>query len=227
MPSSTGTFNIVVFGEPSVGKTCFIDQFCYGKSFVTYDPGNSVLSNRLIIEGQAFSLTLMDLSTSFMKPEQAMHSTEWAEKMLAEAEGVVLLYNITSSESFQYVTDQAYKLLWRSRKNDEENGEVRMNFGCVLVGNKLDLVIAGNESRAVSKSLADEWAQTQGMRSIEVDSLRREGPERALKLLVQNIKMIERLEGRAEKRFEEETLWKETKSLIRSSLKVAPRLSRS
>lgn len=226
MPSSTGTFNIIVFGGPGVGKTCFIDQFCYGKSFVNYDPDDSVLSHRLVIKGQAFNLTLMDLSTSFMKPEQAMHSTEWVEKMLTEAEGVVLLYSITSLESFECITDQAYKFLWRSRKDDKENGEMHVNFGCVLVGNKLDLVTTENESRAVSKSLADEWAQTQGMRSIEVDSLGREGPERALKLLVQNIKMIERLEERVGKKLEE-TPGKETKSSIRSSLKVASRSSRS
>ncbi|KAF2629313.1 P-loop containing nucleoside triphosphate hydrolase protein, partial [Macroventuria anomochaeta] len=192
---------IVVFGEPSVGKTCFIDQFCYGRSFVIYDPDNSVLSHKIVVDGEASDLTLMDLSTSFLKPEHAMQYTEWAEKMLAEADGIVLLYDVTSLASFEYVIDQAYKFLWgcrrlKSESDEEDGGGERGSFGCVLVGNKLDLVDAGKESKAVGRTLAEEWAQSQGIRSIEMVSLEREGPESALKLLVENIKKVERLEGR-------------------------------
>ncbi|KAL1603236.1 hypothetical protein SLS59_004332 [Nothophoma quercina] len=205
MASSTGVCNIVVFGEPSVGKTCFVDQFCYGKSFVVYDPDNSMSSQKMIIGDQPYHLTLMDLSTSFLKPEQESEYNGWAVKMLAEAEGVVLLYDVTSLESFDYITNQAYKFLRSCRRSeckDEEGttGEKPTSFGCVLAGNKLDLVESGVRVGAVDQSLAEEWAQTQGMRSIGIDSLGKEGPESALKLLVNNTHMIERLEGRSDGR---------------------------
>lgn len=205
--SSPNCYNIVVFGEPSVGKTCFIDQFCYGRSFVIYDPDNSVFSHKIVMDGQISNLTLVDLSTSFLKPENETQHTEWAEKMLAESDGIVLLYSITSFESFEYVINQAYKYVWGSRRlkrmrNEEVGGDERESFGCVLVGNKLDLVVAGKESRAVGRSLAEEWAQTQGVRSIEVDSLGREGPESALKLLVKNIEKVARLERRGDEKHE-------------------------
>lgn len=195
--SSPTCYNIVIFGEPSVGKTCFIDQFCYGRSFVIYDPDNSVLSHKIVVDGRNSNLTLMDLSTSFLKPENALQHPEWAEKMLREADGIVLLYDITSLESFEYIVNQAYNFLWRCRRLRTESdvgagGDERRSFGCVLAGNKLDLVTAEKEGRAVSQSQAEEWVQTQGFRSTELDSLARNGPEQALKILVKSMWKLER-----------------------------------
>lgn len=234
MPSFTGIYNVVVFGEPNVGKTCFIDQFCYGRPFVIYDPDKAVFSHKIIVDNEVSDLTLIDLSTSFLKPEHGMQHTEWAEKMLAEAEGIVLLYDVASLESFNYVNDQAYNFLWQCRrlkcKSDEEpDDEKREIFGCVLVGNKLDLITAGKESREVSQSQAEEWAQTQGFKNVEVDSLGRRGPEEALKLLVRNIKRVENLETLewSDKKEQDEWQGKVKKSSIRSAFKEVFRASRN
>ncbi|KAF9691787.1 hypothetical protein EKO04_010321 [Ascochyta lentis] len=199
MSSSANIYNVVIFGDPGVGKTCFIDQFCYGRSFVIYDPDKSDLSHKILVDGQVSLLTLMDLSTSFLKPKQGVRHIQWAEDIFAKAQGIVLLYDVTSLESFQYITDQAFKFLWSCRRLkfevDEEADEGgREDFGCVLAGNKLDLTTVGSGSREVSQSLAEDWAQTQRIRSIELDSLERGGPGDALKLLVRNIRKMERLE---------------------------------
>ncbi len=191
-------YNIVVLSEPSVGKTCFIDQFCYDKSFVAYDLDNSALSHEIIVDDQVSNLKLMDLSTSFLKPEQGTHPTEWAKRILAQADGIILLYDVTESASLEYITNQAYSYLWCCRRSGAEGAKIagraeRESFGCVLVGNKQDLVATHNKITAVDPSLANEWAQTQGIRSIEIDSLTRAGPQSALKLLVLNIWKLERL----------------------------------
>lgn len=198
--SSPCTYSILVFGEPGVGKTCFVDQFCYGRSFVIYDPDTSAFTHKLVVNDEVSSLTLMDLSTSFLKPEHGTQPIEWAKQMFTEADGVVLLYDVTSLESFEFITDQAYKFLWDCRKlkcagDNEADEEEREGFGCVLVGNKLDLVTTGKRTRKFSQSLAEEWARTQGISSIEVDSLERRGPEDALKLLVTDVKKVERLKN--------------------------------
>ncbi|KAF2996098.1 hypothetical protein E8E13_005037 [Curvularia kusanoi] len=189
--STSDCYNVVVFGEPGVGKTCFIDQFCFGKSFVDYNPDDTEVSHPILVEGQAVNLAFMDLSTAFMKPEHRMHgedSAQWARKMLANADGVVLLYDVTSSESFEYITTPACDYLWESRDYREGGiADERKNFGCVLVGNKIDLVNQTPMSRRVSQELANGWASTQGMNSIEVDSLAEDGPKSALRLLVKNI----------------------------------------
>lgn len=188
-------YNIVVFGEPSVGKTCFIDQFCYGKSFVPYDLENDSLTHEIVVDGQATNLKLMDLSTSFLKAEQSMHPTEWAENILAEADGVVLLYDITNPSSLEYTIKQAYEFLWSCRRSKgvESGADEWKSFGCLLVGNKRDLVPTHIGNRKASQNIAEEWAQMQGIRSIEVDSLARAGPERALKLLMKHVWRLEKL----------------------------------
>ncbi|UPX21226.1 uncharacterized protein EKO05_0011420 [Ascochyta rabiei] len=225
MSSSTKIYNVIVFGDAGVGKTCFIDQFCYGRSFVIYNPDDSVLSHRIVVDDQASLLTLMDLSTSFLKPEHGVQHVEWAEDMLANAQGIVLLYDVTSLESFQYIIDQAYKFLWKCRrskcKNDDEADDGREDFGCVLAGNKLDLAIIEPGSREVSQILAEDWAQTQHIKSIEMDSLEREGPECVLKLLARNIRKTERLDGwkvNREEKQEQDTKGKK-KISIRGTLK--------
>lgn len=222
--STSAPYNVVVFGEPSVGKTCFIDQFSYGRSFVAYDLDNSALPHEIIVDGRASELTFMDLSTSFLKPEQSLHPTDWAEKILAEADAVVLLYDITNSSSFEYVIKQAYGFLWDCRrKAGVYAGENQYrSFGCVLVGNKYDLVSSGQKDRAVSQNLADEWAQTQGITSIAVDSLAEVGPKSALKLLVKNVRKLERLgfiTPRDGANHDEEAALLEAQSPVRSTLR--------
>lgn len=217
------SYNIVVYGEPSVGKTCFIDQFSYGRSFVAYDLDDSTSSHGIVVDGQASKLKLMDLSTSFLKPEQSMHPTDWAEKILTKADAVVLLYDITSSSSFDYLINQAYAFLWecRRRKGAYAGLDQYRSFGCVLVGNKYDLVSSGRKGSAVSQNLADEWAQTQGIRSIVVDSLAKFGPESALKLLVKNVQKLERLglmEASSVTKQEEQIALPKVQSTVRDTL---------
>ncbi|KAJ4369439.1 hypothetical protein N0V86_009274 [Didymella sp. IMI 355093] len=230
---AASTYDIVVFGEPSVGKTCFIDQFCYGKSFVTYSPDDGISMHEIVVDGRSVKLTLMDLSTSFLKPENAVQHPEWAEKMLSKADGVVLLFDVTSTESFEYITKQAYNFLWGCRESkkgidDAAGGDERQSFGCVLAGNKLDLVTAKQEARAVSQALAEEWARSQGFRSTELNSLVRNGPEQALKLLVKNVWKLERLNllvAKEEEQPGESTGENESNTSIRNKIKAVLRSS--
>jgi GTPase SAR1 family protein len=230
---AASTYDIVVLGEPSVGKTCFIDQFCYGKSFVTYSPDDSIGMHEIVVDGRSVKLTLMDLSTSFLKPENAAQYPEWAEKMLRKADGVVLLFDITSTESFEYITKQAYNFLWGCRKSkkgidDAAGSDERQSFGCVLAGNKLDLVTAKQEARAISPALAEEWARSQGFRSTELTSLVRTGPEQALKLLVKNVWKLERLDllvAKEEEQSAESTGETESSTSIRNKIRAALRPS--
>ncbi|KAF3044565.1 hypothetical protein E8E11_006385 [Didymella keratinophila] len=104
-------YNIVVFGEPGVGKTCFVDQYCFGESFIAYTPDDSIETHEIAVDRRCVKITLMDLITSFLKPETAAQYPEWAEKMLREADGVVLFYDITSMENFEYIAGQAYRFL--------------------------------------------------------------------------------------------------------------------
>lgn len=184
--------------------------------------------HEIVVDGRSSQVRLMDLSTSFLKPENEAHYPEWAGRMLREANGVVLLYDVTSTESFEYITRQAYNFLWGCRRlgkdMDGVNTHERRSFGCVLAGNKLDLVTAKQAARAVSQSVAEEWAYTQGFRNLEFDSLASCGPERVLKLLLKSLRNLEQMglmDGKTEAQQTGRTETKEKGSSLLNTIKDA------
>jgi GTPase SAR1 family protein len=193
--------NIVVFGESGVGKTCFADMFTFGNHFVRYDPFQEERYRRdFNVNGRPVSLSLDDLSSTPQREENSYISAAMHyRKILQEADGIVLLYDITNEESFEYITNQAYTYIYLCRKflnetlgegglrgesGNHQREEMTKEFGCVLVGNKKDLMGSGKGKRAIAGSMAKEWAHSQGFEHFEVSSNDRSEVEEAMRTLV-------------------------------------------
>jgi GTPase SAR1 family protein len=87
--------------------------------------------------------------------------------------GFILLYDITSKQSFDHIIDNGYKRILDNRKRRTAEGPDGIpypsglqRFGCVLVGNKCDR----EDQRQVDRDLAQWWADSQGIKFFEIDS---------------------------------------------------------
>lgn len=134
----------------------------------------------------------MDLSlTTLRSGEENLHRAIF-NGMISGADGVVLLYDVTSRASFERITNEGYMrvLLNREEKSKGIHHVTGIQrFGCILVGNKVDLAA---ERREVNEEEAEEWAESQGFKYIELTSNEQTAILEAMKTLVRNITKAER-----------------------------------
>ncbi|CAO2651435.1 Nn.00g040050.m01.CDS01 [Neocucurbitaria sp. VM-36] len=230
------TARIVVFGESGVGKTCFTDMFLEGKTFIQYSAVLPDMRGRsLSISNEDWSLWFMDLSSTVLRDPDPTFRSHFFETTLARSDGVVLLYDITSKVSFEKLIDEAYFHMWTCRRTNnpyiEKDPTSKQRFGCILVGNKADIVRADPGKREVKREMAEQWAQSQGFSHIEVTSNERAEVEEAVEALIKSIKLAQRRDAdeieehkRATKEGEEEMKgagWQQHKGSIGDRLKLA------
>ena len=192
-----------------------------------------ILSRKLDVEGAEWELGMMDLSSTPIREEHASQpgaslSSDFIVAILSSRSGVVLLYDITSQHSFENITQFGYQhlILNRHRRDPETQTPYpagMQRFGCVLVGNKADLA---SEKREVDSEVAQEWADSQGIKFFEVSTRDRNAIEEAMRALV---KSVIRAERRDKEDLEEERILiaEEQKSQAKSDTVVVESEKRS
>lgn len=156
------TDEYVIFGESQVGKTCFLNQVYQTPPDLDYESHYS-----MNIDGESMECKFMDLSSTTLRAAEPTFQSDIFIMSLSKAVGIVLIYDVTSLESFEHVTEDAYMALWTC-KGYMGGGVVGKSCECILVGNKADLVEKDPHKREVSKDLAEQWAQSQGMQHLEL-----------------------------------------------------------
>lgn len=151
---------------------------------------------KLSVEDSHLEADFLDFSSTTIRTAGPNFSSEYFTRSLSSAPGIVLLYDITSKESFEYITNQAYMYLWMCRRY-LHGGVGAKHCDMVLVGNKTDIVLGEPDKRQVDKDLAEEWAQSQGMKHFEVTTYDRQQLEEVARTLMV---AIEKTKRRIEKR---------------------------
>nr|XP_028566919.1 ras-like protein family member 10A isoform X1 [Podarcis muralis] len=139
------TLSVAVLGAPKVGKTAIIRQFLYHDFTETYSPTERRRTYRpsVIFNGNMYDMKIMDVpyltafpaNSSQLSPSFPLAHQEWSDlksRGLRNTDAYVLVYDICSPESFEYV-----KMI---RQQIQENrasssGEAPI----IVVGNKRDL----------------------------------------------------------------------------------------
>ncbi|CAI6337637.1 unnamed protein product [Periconia digitata] len=203
---------VVVVGAQDVGKSCFVGMFCRNERFPMnneweIDDTQNQFSKAIQIEEETWYIQAHDL---VLTPSQESHTgvrdSYWSS-LLARARGVILLYDITDEKSYESVTKADYEtiltfrqeVLLHSERVPDPNSQANQvflgtfrRFGGLLVGNKLDKVIDGQEqNRQVPKSLAAEWADMHGMKHFEIDTHSQKRLGDVMRELIQMIKKNE------------------------------------
>lgn len=161
-------FNIVLVGEPGVGKTCFFTQFAKSRFNMVYEPtiGIDFSIKYIIIEESMVKLTVWDLSG-------LPQFRSLGQSYLRGARGVLLCYDVTNSISFENL-DTHIKLI-----KDHSFYEPRI----MLVGNKSDL----EESRTVTKQEGLDFANKNNFLFMETSALDTTNIELAFLILAKKV----------------------------------------
>lgn len=137
-------YHVIFLGDSNVGKTSFLhllhhDAFATG---LTATVGVDFRVKRLTVDNKNFALQLWDTAG-----QERYHSL--TRQLLHKADGVVLMYDVTSRESFSHVR------YWLDCLQDAGADEVAM----VLLGNKMDC----EEERQVPTEAGRRLAQELGI----------------------------------------------------------------
>lgn len=154
-------FKVIVCGDPSVGKTSLISRFTRNFFKRTYlaTIGVHLTEKYVTVNEKSSKLILWDVAG------QSKFST-FRKQFYNGAHGVILVYDVTDSTSFQNV-----KKWYTDVKSSSDNIEG------IIIGNKMDL----NTDRQVSTQNLEELSSELGLAAFETSALTGENVELAFK----------------------------------------------
>ena len=162
---------ILLLGNSTVGKTCLIERYANGTFREEYisTSGMDFYSKNVIIDKKNVYVKLWD--TAGQERFKAL-----TPSYLRNAEGVMVVFDITSSESFEGIKDwlDSIKTYF---------GEKSMTIPIIIVGNKIDL----EDERDVEKNDAIKFANEYRYKYFEVSAKTGEGVDDAISELIKQI----------------------------------------
>ncbi|CAD5221181.1 unnamed protein product [Bursaphelenchus okinawaensis] len=138
-------YKVVFVGDSAVGKTCFLHRFCHNRFKALFNAtiGVDFTVKNVKVNERVVAIQLWDTAG-----QERFRSI--TKQYFRKADAVVLLYDITSEQSFLNIRN------WISSVQNGVDEECAM----ILVGNKIDLCPT-EESRAVgykdAKAIANEF----------------------------------------------------------------------
>ncbi|PRP79790.1 hypothetical protein PROFUN_12544 [Planoprotostelium fungivorum] len=162
-------YRITVIGAGAVGKSALTVRFIQGNFVERYDPTiEDSYRKQVEIDSSACILDIMD--TAGQEEYSALR-----DQYMKTGEGFVLVFSITSRQSFE-VTQRLRTNILRMKMEDQE-------FPVVLTGNKKDLVA----ERQVTEQEGREQAEKFGVPFVETSAKTNEGVEDVFFTLVRQI----------------------------------------
>ena len=164
------TCKILLIGDSSVGKTCLISKYAIGVFNEDYIStiGFDSRQKEEIINNEKVLVKIFDTAGQ----ERFKSITA---NYLRNAEGVILVYDLTSTESFENL-----KFWIESIKNNLGNDEP---IPIIIIGNKIDL----EDARQINKSVAEKFAKDNNYKYFETSAKTGEGVDDAFREIVKQI----------------------------------------
>ena len=162
------TCQILIIGDSSVGKTSLITRYTNGTFKEEYlaTVGLDYYSKEEIIDNKRINIKLWDTAGQ----ERFKSLTQ---SYFKNAEGVLLTYDITNSESFDNLKDWIISI----KKNMEGKN---IFIPVIIIGNKIDM----EESREINKENAETFAKENNYKYFETSAKTGEGVDNAIRELV-------------------------------------------
>ena len=161
---------ILLIGDSKVGKTYLISRYAIGVFNEDYIStiGFDSRQKEEIINNEKVLVRIFDTAGQ----ERFKSITA---NYLRNAEGVILVYDLTSTESFENL-----KFWIESIKNNLGNDEP---IPIIIIGNKIDL----EDAREINKSVAEKFAKDNNYKYFETSAKTGEGVDDAFREIVKQI----------------------------------------
>ena len=160
--------NIMTLGNSSVGKSSLIVRYVEGdfKETMSTIGFNFKVKNKVLSNGEKLKVCFHDTSG-----QEKYHSL--AFNYIKNAQGILLMYNITDRESFDKINSWLDSILEHKNKD----------FPILLLGNKCDL----EEERQVSKEEGEKLAKELGLNFYETSTKDNINIEKSISELIEMI----------------------------------------
>ena len=145
-----GAMSFILIGDSTVGKTCFLNRYFKNQFTETFlsTIGIDKEMKHVKVGNDSYKLTVWD--TAGQERFRCL-----PKKYYQNADGVLLLFDVTLEETFQSVSN------WM--KDVKENANKESDISLYLIGNKID-----KPDRVISREKAEEMAKSLGMKYFEV-----------------------------------------------------------
>ncbi|XP_068129675.1 ras and EF-hand domain-containing protein-like [Hyperolius riggenbachi] len=144
---SSPIYRLVLAGDAGSGKSSFLLRLCLNefRGDIPTTLGVDFQMKKLLVDGQHTTLQIWDTAG-----QERFRSI--AKSYFRKAHGVLLMYDVTSETSFLNVRQ------WI----DEIKNSCDKSIPLMLIGNKTDLRVEVNESRAIQTSMGEKLAMAYG-----------------------------------------------------------------
>ena len=166
--SNTNVFKILTIGDGGVGKTSILRRYVENKFLKHHlsTIGIDFLSKTLKIKDKEIKLKIWDTAGQERYRQITSH-------IYKDADGIILVFDVTSEESFNQITDWMEQI-----KNNVSKEEVNL----ILIGNKCDLA-----DRMVEKERGEKMAEKLKIKYFETSALTGKGINEAFEELAKQI----------------------------------------
>ena len=156
--SLQGALSFILIGDTTVGKTCFLTRYFknqFTEAFLA-TIGIDKEMKSVKIGNDIYKITLWDTTG-----QERFKSLP--KKYYQNADGVLLLFDVTEEDTFNNVTKWMNDVKENSNKYLSNEGGKESEIALYLIGNKIDL-----PGRVISREQAEMQAKSLGMKYFEV-----------------------------------------------------------
>ena len=148
-----GALSFILIGDSTVGKTCFLTRYFknqFNETFLS-TIGIDKEIKHVKVGNDSYKMTLWD--TAGQERFKCL-----PKKYYQNADGVLLLFDVTNEETFNNVSNWMKDVKENSNKDGKES-----DIALYLIGNKID-----KPDRVITKEAAETQAKSLGMKYFEV-----------------------------------------------------------
>ena len=156
--NAQGSLSFILIGDSTVGKTCFLNRYFKNQFTETFlsTIGIDKEMKHVKVGNENYKLTVWD--TAGQERFRCL-----PKKYYQNADGVLLLFDVTSEETFTSVANWMKDVKDNSNKTITNDANNQSDISLYLIGNKID-----KPDRVISREKAEEMAKSLGMKYFEV-----------------------------------------------------------